>query len=324
LQSPLEAASCLAQPFDGTRILLYNRLSAMVTETLREELLRRQLADGWGYRSDCGQAALEPTCLALLALRLQNIPAGTYGIEALQRLQNPDGGWPAFNGDREACGLTGLAVLTLNTLGQPNGIEPSIEWLLRSRGREAHWLWKWKFRTTDTRVRFDPGKFGWPWQPDTASWVVPTAFSLLALKQSFPDCRSARVRDRIRLGVAMLFDRACPQGGWNAGNGVVYGVAMRPHLDATAIALLALRGERHNDLMARSLAWLRDQAQVCAAPWSLAWCVLTMDAYELPTGWAQERLEAMSLDELDDTATLAIVTIALDCTTHGNPFEVLT
>ena len=49
-----------------------------------------------------------------------------------------------------------------------------------------------------------------------------------------------------------------------------------------------------------------------------------MDAYELPTGDAQERLEAMSLDELDDTATLAIVTIALDCTTHGNPFEVLT
>ena len=112
-QSAVEIASSLArlaQPFDGTRILLYNRLSAMVTETLREELLRRQLADGWGYRSDCGQAALEPTCLALLALRLQNIPAGTYGIEALQRLQNPDGGWPAFNGDREACGLTGLAV----------------------------------------------------------------------------------------------------------------------------------------------------------------------------------------------------------------------
>ena len=242
----------------------------------------------------------------------------------LQRQQNPDGGWQPFARDRQGCGLTGLAVLTLNTLAQPKGIEPAIEWLLRCRGREAHWLFNWKFHATDTRVRFDPDKFGWPWQPDTASWIVPTAFSLLALKQSFPGCRSARVRDRIGLGVAMLFDRACPQGGWNAGNGVVYGVAMRPHLDATALALLALRGERHNDLIARSLAWLRDEAQVCAAPWSLAWCVLTMDAYELPAGWAQERLEAMSLDELDDTATLAIVTIALDCTTHGNPFEVLT
>ena len=296
----------------------------MGTERLRDELLRRQLADGWGYRPDSNQAALEPTCLALLALRLQNIPARSRGARALQRQQNAKGGWPAFAGDREACGLTGLAVLTLNTLGQPNGIEPSIEWLLRSRGREAHWLWKWKFRTTDTRVRFDPGKFGWPWQPNTASWVVPTAYSLLALRQSFPCCQTGRIADRTRLGVEMLFDRACPQGGWNAGNGVVFGVPMRPHLDTTAIALLALRGERHNDLIARSLAWLGDEAQVCAAPWSLAWCVLTTDAYELASGCAQERLEAISLEEIEDTATLAVVTIALDCATHGNPFEVLT
>ena len=43
----------------------------------------------------------------------------------------------------------------------------------------------------------------------------------------------------------MLLDRACPDGGWNAGNGVVYGTALAPHPDDTAIALLALtdRGE---------------------------------------------------------------------------------
>jgi hypothetical protein len=39
----------------------------------------------------------------------------------------------------------------------------------------------------------------------------------------------------------MLLDRACPGGGWNAGNGVVYGTALAPHPDDTAIALLALR-----------------------------------------------------------------------------------
>jgi hypothetical protein len=40
---------------------------------------------------------------------------------------------------------------------------------LRSAGKEGNWLWKWKFRTTDHHVRFDPDKFGWPWFPDTVS-----------------------------------------------------------------------------------------------------------------------------------------------------------
>jgi hypothetical protein len=38
----------------------------------------------------------------------------------------------------------------------------------------------------------------------------------------------------------MMLDRKCPDGGWNAGNGVVFGVALAPHIDANAIALLAL------------------------------------------------------------------------------------
>jgi len=49
------------------------------------------------------------------------------------------------------------------------------------------------------------------------------AFALLALKQSFPCCRTGRIAYRIQRGVEMLLDRACPSGGWNAGNGVVYG-----------------------------------------------------------------------------------------------------
>jgi hypothetical protein len=32
----------------------------------------------------------------------------------------------------------------------------------------------------------------------------------------------------------MLLDRMCPGGGWNAGNSVVYGVPLTPHIDATA------------------------------------------------------------------------------------------
>ena len=120
----------------------------------------------------------------------------------------------------------------------------------------------------------------------------------------------------------MLLDRACPGGGWNAGNGVVYGVPMTPHLDTTAIALLALRGERHSDVVTKSLLWLEREAESCQAPWSTAWCILAMHAYGLPVSEAQAHLRTMSLGNLEDTATLALAAIALDCTMHGNPFQV--
>ena len=119
----------------------------------------------------------------------------------------------------------------------------------------------------------------------------------------------------------MLIDRACPAHGWNAGNGVVYGVPMAPHLDTTAIALLALRGEYQSSSVTRSLLWLESEAASCQAPWSMAWSILGMHAYGLPASEAQKRLRRMILDGLENTATLAVAAIALDCTAHGNPFQ---
>lgn len=265
--------------------------------------------------------ALEPTCLALLALRLNQCSNAQVLLDA----QRPDGSWGSFVNDDEGSGLTGLALLTLsNVESSPVAATRAAEWLLNSKGREANWFWKWKFRTTDTRVRFDPDKFGWPWEPDTCSWVVPTSFALLAFKQSFPCCRNGKVAYRIERGVEMLLDRACPNGGWNAGNGVVYGAPMAPHIDGTAIALLALRSEPRNELIERSLVWLEHQACSCSAPWSLAWSILALNAYDKPVASLQHRLASIVVtDEICDTATLAVAALALDCTASGNPFEVI-
>ena len=46
-------------------------------------------------------------------------------------------------------------------------------------------------------MRFDPNKYGWPWFSGTVSWVVPTAFSVLALKQAAPCCKSESAIERI-------------------------------------------------------------------------------------------------------------------------------
>jgi len=154
--------------------------------------------------------------------------------------------------------------------------------------------------------------------------VVPTALALLALKQSFPCCRQGRVAYRIQRGVDMLLDRACPKGGWNAGNGVVYGVPMAPHIDATATALLALSSEPRNTLIERSLRWLEREACECPSPWSLAWSILALDAYDRPVEPLQQRLISLTEpDKTTDTATLAVIAIALDCTARGNPFKVI-
>jgi squalene cyclase len=298
------------------------KVAALCKEILAD---RQSLHDGgWPFTAAQGRPALEPTCLALLALRSDKGPVQERAIRFLLEAQNPNGSWPAFVGDdTQGCGLTGLALLALQCCRiRGQATERAIRWLLNLRGWESHWLWKWKFRTTDRHVRFDPDKFGWPWTPEAVSWVVPTSYSLLALKRLPAPSPADLLRFRIQRGVEMLFDRACPNGGWNAGNGVVYGEPMTPHLDATALALLALRSEPANELVAASLDWLRRRSQTCFAPWSLSWAVLALDAYGLPTGLLLRRLtDICEPDQTQDCATLAVSALALDCADGHNTFQ---
>jgi len=213
---------------------------------LKVVLAGRQLpSGGWPFKHCSAQAALEPTCLALLALRSDRSPARDRAIRFLLATQNPNGSWPAVVGDDpEGSGLSGLALFALDRCGiKGEAIDRGFRWLLNLRGWESHWLWRWKFKTSDRHVRFDPDKFGWPWIPETVSWVVPTACSILALKARFGTSPPDLPHFRIRRGVEMLYDRICPQGGWNAGNGVVYGQPLAPHLDTTAVALLIGRAQ---------------------------------------------------------------------------------
>jgi hypothetical protein len=316
--------------FDCLRKFPYNQamIDAALLEELKQTLTKQELAGGgWSYGSSTSQAALEPTCLSLLALRWDSSPACARGLKLLLDLQNPNGGWRAFNGDdSDGSGLTALAVIALINNGEMTlQTERGLEWLLRSKGYESHWLWRWKFETTDTHVRFDPNKFGWPWLPGTCSWVIPTALSIIALRQAFVCCKPDQVRFRIRRGMEMLLDRACPGGGWNAGNGVVYGVPLAPHLDATAIALLALGGDqRNNHAVASALDWLEHTVQTCSAPWSLAWSILALDAHSRPIEALVDRLiTSRHQGPLADSATLAAVILAIECPAQGNVFKVI-
>ena len=150
-----------------------------------DEQMRRQLSSGrWATNTSSKQATLEPSCLAALALKSRSYDVHR-AREFLLRIQNPNGSWPALAGDdRDGSWVTSLAMIALRDCAP--GISArlrGLHWLLKFAGKESNWFWKWKFHTTDRHIRFDPRKYGWPWLPETVSWVVPTSFAILALNQ---------------------------------------------------------------------------------------------------------------------------------------------
>jgi len=289
----------------------------IVLSSLLAELIVRQLpCGGWAAMGSSSQPALEPTCFAALALGSFPGRAVERAQELLLHTQNPNGSWPAFAGDdTDGAWVTSLAVMALHDVvpAIPARLQ-GVHWLMSCAGKESNWFWKWKFRTADRHVHLDPDKFGWPWFPETISWVVPTAFAVLALSQLPCSCGGLeKVPFRVERGIEMLLDRVCPGGGWNAGNGVVYGVPVAPHPDDTAIALLALRERGTDPVVQSSVQYLERIAPTLTAPWSLAWAILALALYGRPIDLIYSFLVATpGLSSVDDTSTLALVCLALD------------
>lgn len=303
------------------------------TRTVLEQLMDSKLRSGVAL-PQC-PSAVESVCLLILALRRSRGDRFDRAVEKLQSLQNHDGSWPAFVGDEpQGCWVTAHAILALIAVGrEAAGLASAIQWLLASRGREAHWLWRWKFQTIDKSVQFDPTKYGWGWVRDTTSWAIPTAFSLIALRQvkNRGLNESGGVVDRIEKGVSMLLDRMCPSGGWNAGNGMAFGVPYSPYIDATAIALLALAGHKNESDVRASLAWLVNRLPGSPSPYSLAWGILALAVYrdvsrEIKETLARTTNELAVMIEratgLDDVCTVAVCALALQAVEGDNVFEV--
>jgi hypothetical protein len=217
--------------------------------------------------------------------------------------------------DHDGSWLTALAAIALRDLVPAIPVRLyGYYWLLDSRGRESDWLWKWKFRTADRHVQFDPAKSGWPWFPDTVSWVIPTSFAILSLQQLPCTCGGMeQVPVRIDCGIQMLLDRACPAGGWNAGNGMVYGEPLEAHADDTAVALLALHAQAQEPAVKAGLDYLERVAPSLSAPWSLAWAILALAAHRRSITVLRESLAALpGIANSEDTSTLAMTSLALD------------
>ena len=214
----------------------------------------------------------------------------------------------------------------------PEKVGASLDAPVHGRPREASWLARLRFWLSDRRVRFDPSKYGWPREPDTVSWVLPTSMALITLERGKKRgwIRGTELQNPLRLGAEIFLDRACLEVGWNAGSAIVYGVPSRPHIDATALALAALRFHYCRPIVRNSLTWRLESIEYTSA-YSLAWTILAAAAYKdvradvLPAiDIARNRLAALFEDPraIEDTSTIALAALALGPEGANNPFEV--
>jgi hypothetical protein len=158
--------------------------------------------------------------------------------------QRPDSFWPSADQDGStsvwaiAIALNSLIELSPRTRDLRSGLHA----ILDTKPQEAIWIWPLKFPISDRHVQFDPRKYGWGWVPGTISWVNPTTLAVIALERSLHLnlVPYSELKLMVDLGQAMLLDHV-GLGGWDAGNNVVYGVVLAPHIDVTAINLGTLR-----------------------------------------------------------------------------------
>jgi hypothetical protein len=212
-----------------------------------ELLLSSQNADGgWGAVRG-NRSATETTALAYLALRsrdrMELAPAIGKAKMWLIESQHADGSWPLAEGLKGASWATALAMLALSEA--PDARERVIKagrWSLEQQGSSLGILAKLVLALSPQKrvVRLNDDLVGWSWAPDSASWVEPTSYFILALKRVKDQLPPKAYQERVSQGELLIYDRMCEGGGWNYGNSVVYGERLWPY-PTTAVALIALR-----------------------------------------------------------------------------------
>lgn len=247
--------------------------------------------------------ALEDLSLAVLALR--------RAPSLLLSSQLGCGAWPPYIGHGPPSVFhTSLALLAIRHAGYRtnDGIDRAFHWLESTRGIESHWFWRWKFRLVDQAVRFDPMKSGWPWFEGTISWVAPTSMAILAYRAY------GRQSARLDSAIDMLLDRACPSGGWNAGNSVVMGVPLEPHPDFTAMALLALGLSTSQPQIPKAIDYLGARAESLSSAYSLAWTLMALAVHrpDSVTRLRERLCSYLSSPEGLPVRTLALCALALE------------
>jgi hypothetical protein len=225
----------------------------------------------WGYHAGEPSSA-EPTALAALALLGAGRTADAQPhLQWLAAAQTSDGSIAPFSDLTQSAWPTPQAIFAAEVASSLNidstfNLRQATQWLLTAEGK-----------TVENSPDFGHNGqlVGWPWVIGTHSWQEPTAWSVSALK-----ALGKSQHPRTREGVRLLVDRLLSTGGCNFGNTVVLGQKLRPQVEPTGVALLALADEKIDDSRIElSLQYLLDNLSAETTPISLSYGLLGLTAH---------------------------------------------
>lgn len=234
---------------------------------------RLAASDICGYQAGA-PAATEPTAVAALALFAHGrVEPAKKLVDRLLEIQKDDGSLGIDRVHALPCWPTAWAILAWRAAQSSAGFDPAYvvayergrNWLLGVAGDSSEVI-QWEGH--DVHLR------GWPWVVGTHSWVEPTALALLALRLT-----DRGDSPRAREAASLLVNRLLPEGGCNYGNTIVFGQALRPHLQPSGLTLLALGGEADADgRIGRTVAFLERELSEDTASASLSYGLLGLAA----------------------------------------------
>ena len=281
-------------------------------------LLSNQNADG-GWGAVAGRRSnTEATALALLALRSAAVDTAITDKAKgwLVKRQLADGSWPLNDSAKGPSWSTALAILALSGVAEERErVVKAGNWVLEQAGGKPGLLARLIvfMRGQKKVVRLNQDLIGWPWTTDNFSWIEPTSYCLMALKKVRQQLPAEKVQQRIAQAELMIYDRMCDDGGWNYGNGEVYGEKLWPYPDTTALALIATQDRRERQENQRSLRLLSDLALKADSGLALSWASICFTLYgkddaALNTALAQRFTKTQFLGE---SKALALAMLAV-------------
>ena len=161
--------------------------------------------------------------------------------------QHPDGSFQPGAEVKDGTWVTALGLTLARVRGIDDaGVHSSIDYLLHVVGEEHNpWTRTGAFLHL-LKAKLDVSHEGWPWRDGNASWIEPTAHTIVALKKAGV-YRSAEVARRVRDGEDLILSRRCTDGGWNYGTPNMLYFDLPSYPETTALALLALDGRNERE-----------------------------------------------------------------------------
>jgi hypothetical protein len=262
---------------------------------------------GWGYYAG-KSSRIEPTSWALLAVAetWDSDPAAwqTFArphLQFLKTCQRADGlllEYPQAPPNLSANGLAACVLAHLSGDRDDPVLSRLLEGIVSIKGVAVD--------TSDPRQNNQLQ--GWPWIPDTFSWVEPTSWCALALKKTRSRTRGAAAR--IEEADRLLVNRSCDGGGWNYGNASTLAQDLRPYVSTTALGLIALQDRRADPVVARSLSYLDRVRLNEPSAMALALTSVCLRLYRLPADDVEKRL-ADDVDRAERLGNLQSLAMAL-------------